>query len=347
MRFLEQAALHLVRAAGGFRLSLYLTRNRLRILCYHGFSVDNQHEISPQMFMRAAVFERRMRTLKRRRIPVISLDEAVRRLVSGDIRNAETVITLDDGWKSNLTIAAPILKRYGYPACVYVTTEHLTAGADVFNVTLCHLIRRSPKTTVHLAGLHPKMDGVYDLRKDPAATTLALINAAEEAFPRLAERQAYLEPIAAALEVDLRTLLQSEGLRLLSRDEILEWYSKGFDVQLHTHSHRLPDQDFQSMAAEIRMNRDALQEILGKESLHFCYPGGIYSPMHPEWLKRLGLLSATTCEPGLNPPGSSPMLLKRYLDSDRTTDIRFEAEVCGFADLVRTFRSRVLPRRSR
>jgi peptidoglycan/xylan/chitin deacetylase (PgdA/CDA1 family) len=332
-------ALHILRALGGFRVAQFLTRRRLRILCYHGFSTGDEHEVTPHMFMRAETFERRMRALQRRGIPVIPLDEAVRRLAAGEIHHGETVITLDDGWTSNLTIGAPILEKYGFPACIYVTTEHLDAGTEVFNVALHYMICRSPRRELKLEGLHPRLDGTYDLRTDPDSVTVTLIKAAEQAFPVLADRQQLLRPIASALDMDLAEVLRNERFRLMTGEELLELETRGFDIELHTHSHRLPDRDFESMANEVERNREALRSILAKEKSHFCFPSGQYKPQHPEWLRRLGITSGTTCDPGLNGPGAEVMLLKRYLDADHVSDIAFEAEVSGVRELARGARA--------
>lgn len=339
MPSLRDFALYILRAAGAFRIAQFLTRQRLRILCYHGFSAGDEHEVSPHMFMRAETFERRMEVLKRRRIPVISLDEAVRRLSAGEIRHGETVITLDDGWTSNLTIGAPILERHGYPASIYVTTEHLDAGTEVFNVALYYMIRRSPHSELKLEGIDPRLDGRYDLRKDPYGLAATLIDAAEQAYPRLADRQRLLEPLAAALGADLPEVLRNERFRLLTGDQLRELDARGFDIELHTHAHRLPDQDFEPMAKELERNRAALRAVLGKERRHFCYPSGDYKPQHAQWLRRLGIASATTCDPGLNGPDAHPMLLRRYLDSEHVSDIAFEAEISGFRELARGARA--------
>ncbi|MGA7537651.1 MAG: polysaccharide deacetylase family protein [Steroidobacteraceae bacterium] len=347
MRALRNFALHAARALGGFRMAQFLTRNRLRIICYHGFSVGDEYQVQPDMFLRAATFERRMRILKKRRLPVIRLDEAVRLLEVGEIRRGETVITIDDGWASTLTIGAPILKRYGFPATVYVTTEHLAAGTEVFNVALYYMILRSPRETLRLAGLHPAIDGSYDLRKDPYATLRSLAAAAESAYPALANRQRALPAIAAALGIDLSEVLRGERFRLLTREQMQALAAWGFDLELHTHRHCLPAQSFEAMKAEIETNRTHLDSILQKRAHHFCFPGGEYSARHPEWLRRLGIVSATTCEPGLNRRGDPVLLLKRYLDNDRQASVTFEAEVSGFLELARNARAVFRGRRRR
>jgi peptidoglycan/xylan/chitin deacetylase (PgdA/CDA1 family) len=335
----DSLTLYFLRAVGGFALARYLTRDQLRILCYHGFSLGDEHEIAPVMFMRAETFERRMQILKKRHIPVISLEEGVRRLEKGEIGNAETVITLDDGWASTLSVGLPILEKFGYPACVYVTTEHLTAGTEVFNVALSYMVRRSGRQSLTLEGLHPQLDGTYDIGRDPDGAIRALIVAAERAYP-FAERQRLLEPIARLLGFDLKEVLSNGRFRLLASDELKEVSRRGMDVELHTHSHRLPHSGFDAMAREIEQNREAIERVVGEMPRHLCYPSGEYSEQHPVWLRRLGILSATTCDPGLNDRKTPVMLMKRFLDSEQGSDIAFEAEVCGARELLRRIRSR-------
>ena len=337
------AVLYLARLLGLFAAAQYLTRKRLRILCYHGFSLGDEHEVLPHVFMRREVFERRMQILKRRRLPVIPLDEAVRKLQAGEIRNAETVITFDDGWLSNLTVAAPILDGLHFPACVYVTTGHLAAGPEVFNVILYYMLVRSRGRTLVLDGLDPGIDGSYAIEDDPVALKDRLAAAAERAFPDLSDQQRLLRPIARALGFELDELLAGGRFQLLRRSEIGALHERGFDIQLHTHTHRLPEDSFETVADEITRNRQALTALLGTTPSHFCYPSGRYYPQHLEWLKKLSITSATTCDPGMNDSRTGVLRLRRYLDSDRGSDLVFEAEVCGLRELLRITRSRLAP----
>ncbi len=293
------------------------------------------------MFMRAQTFERRMKILQRRRIPVIPLAEAVERLERREIGNAETVITLDDGWRSNLTLGLPILEKYGYSACIYVATEHLTAGCEAFNVALNYMIRTSESETLNLSGVHESVDGSYDLRANPQEALEKLIRATERILS-LRERQLLLRPIAAALQVDYDDVFRDGRFTLLNANEIRDLAARGVEIELHTHTHRLSDDRFDAVSWELEQNSLSLKSITGKEPRHFCYPSGIVRPNHPGWLRRLKIKSATTCEPGLNDHRVSPMVLRRYLDSEETPDIVFEAEICGVRELVRGLRTQAL-----
>jgi peptidoglycan/xylan/chitin deacetylase (PgdA/CDA1 family) len=337
---LRRVFYYCVRLVGGFALAQRLTRTQLRILAYHGFSVEDEHELAPYVFMRRETFARRMHILHRRGFPVISIDEAIARLPANAITNAETVITFDDGWASDLLVV-PILERYAFPACIYITTEHVATGAedvDAFNVTLAQMVHRSRKESVTLRNLHPLLDGHYKIAGNPMQAT-ATLHAAAARIGSLQERQQLLAPLAEALGLDYAGFVAGGRFRFLNKEQITALANKGVSIQLHTHTHRLPSEDFEEMAREIRQNRSAIAELTGVVPKHFCYPSGEYSSWHPEWLARLGIASGTTCEAGFNDSTASLLLLKRYLDSEAVSDIEFEAEITGVRALLRKMRS--------
>jgi peptidoglycan/xylan/chitin deacetylase (PgdA/CDA1 family) len=337
MRRLKTVLFHCIRLIGGFAIAQRITRTQLRILCYHGFSISDEHELAPYVFMRTETFARRMRILRIRGLTVISLDEAIKRLRANAITNGETVITFDDGWASDLLVT-PILENYRFPACLYITTEHLSVGVEAFNVTLAQMIHRSRRDTISLRNIHPQIDGDYNIARDPASATATLL-AATGKIGSLQECQRLLGPLAEALGLDYEAFVAGGRFQFLTHEQITALAGRGVSIQLHTHTHHLPSGNFDEMADEIRKNRAAITDLTGIEPTHFCYPSGEYSPWHPEWLTRLGVVSATTCDSGFNDSGDSLLLLKRYLDSEYTSDIEFEAEITGVRELLRRMRS--------
>jgi peptidoglycan/xylan/chitin deacetylase (PgdA/CDA1 family) len=63
-----------------------------------------------------------MAYIARKQIPVISLHELIRRLQAREPLRGSLAITFDDGYEDNYTTALPILKKYGFPATIFVTT---------------------------------------------------------------------------------------------------------------------------------------------------------------------------------------------------------------------------------
>ena len=91
----------------------------LPILAYHrvgAFKGDHVPTVS------AEAFERQMAWIARRRIRVLSLDALADALEQGrPMPRRSAVITFDDGYEETATVAWPILKRFGFPAAVFVS----------------------------------------------------------------------------------------------------------------------------------------------------------------------------------------------------------------------------------
>ncbi len=117
----------------GVRLGM--TRARWRqttggtpVLMYHGFSDSGERD---RYLMPARSFARQMRLLALLRYRVIALEqlaEALRQGVAPPRR--AVVITIDDGYRDNLEIAQPILRRHGFPAIVFLVTAMLGAKSE-------------------------------------------------------------------------------------------------------------------------------------------------------------------------------------------------------------------------
>jgi peptidoglycan/xylan/chitin deacetylase (PgdA/CDA1 family) len=90
------------------------------VLAYHKFS----KRVSDRMTVREEAFEGQMAFLKKNGYRVIRLDDLFEFLErKRPLPRKSVVITFDDGWRSMYDIAYPILKRYGYPATLFISTD--------------------------------------------------------------------------------------------------------------------------------------------------------------------------------------------------------------------------------
>lgn len=90
------------------------------VLCYHQFS---HKKSSTKISVSAEAFEKQMSYLAENGYKVITLNELYD-FISYNRRppRKSVVITIDDGWKTVKTIAAPILKKHGIKATLFVYT---------------------------------------------------------------------------------------------------------------------------------------------------------------------------------------------------------------------------------
>jgi peptidoglycan/xylan/chitin deacetylase (PgdA/CDA1 family) len=109
---------------GGLREDRYQT---VPVLSYHKFCEAPSE--SDAMTVTRAAFESQMKLLSDRGYRVITLDELYDFLdFKRELPEKSIVITFDDGWRSMYEIAFPILRRYGYRATLFVSTEMITGS---------------------------------------------------------------------------------------------------------------------------------------------------------------------------------------------------------------------------
>ena len=334
----RDSALKLLRFSGGLGVtsrSRWRSR-RLLILCYHGFAQADEHLWDPQLYVSGDHFEARLRFLLDNHYAVLPLGEALARMNAGTLPDRAVAITVDDGAYDFRSIAYPILQRLGVPVTVYVATYHVFDRRPVFDVAFRYLIWKAM-----LSG--PVMVD------DPVDGTPTPIGSAEDYFRvtarihrsvRLegwsAERKHnWMQELAGKLDLDWEGFLNRRTLGLMHPEEIAQLDPGIADIQLHTHRHRVPE-DRELFLREIRDNREALGKcgLDPAGRVHFCYPSGVHRPSFLSWLSEAGVVSAVTGTPGLASPNSHSLLLPRFIDASKTSEVEFEAWASGFRQLV-------------
>lgn len=329
-------ALHVARACGLFAVARALTGRRLRILGYHGIALDDEHEFQPMLFMQATTFADRLDRIARSGYPVLPLDEALDRLEKGTLPRATVVITIDDGWCGTQREMAPALARRRLPATLYLATYYVEKQTQVFNVAAAYALWRARTAGLDLGAVDPALEGRFDLSAPQRrSAALEILRSHADGLDSATERQVLLERLYHALGLDFERVRSQRLFAFMSPDEASTLPAQGIDLQLHTHRHRFPGRDPNALTDEIEANRAALERAGAKSPRHLCYPSGEYDRAAFPTLEALGIASATTTLPGMNDSGTPRFELRRFLDSESCSPIRFEAEVSGFLELLR------------
>jgi len=103
-------------------------RYTVPIITYHDFNYKEGIAVAPENF------ERQMCYLKDKHYNVISLDTLIKGRKKGEkfARNT-VVIVMDDGYKDNFTYAYPVLKKYGFPATIFLIANNIGADENFLN----------------------------------------------------------------------------------------------------------------------------------------------------------------------------------------------------------------------
>jgi peptidoglycan/xylan/chitin deacetylase (PgdA/CDA1 family) len=336
LRSLKIAALRLLRGGGVFELvaDSRWRQQRLLILCYHGTSLEDEHLWRPALYMSQESLKSRLAFLKQGRYSVLPLGEALERLRAGSLPARSVALTFDDGTYDFYRQARPLLQKYGFPATVYLTTYYALCERPVFNLICSYMLwkRRGEvlANTQEIGLLEP-----LDLRTESGRHRVvrSLIDLAEREEMTGVRKDDLAARLAHFLGIDYAALNAKRILQLMNAREIQEVAQNGIDIQLHTHRHRMPE-DEALFSREIRENRAHILELASARAVHFCYPGGVYQPEFLPWLRAEQVISATTCDAGLCTGRSESLLLPRFVDNHSRTQVEFESWAAGVGDVL-------------
>ena len=314
-------------------------RQRLLILCYHGVALDDEHRWNPGLYVSGEHLDRRLALLRRNRCTVLPLAEAIDRLYRGDLPDRAVALTFDDGYYDFAARAWPLLRAYGYPATVYLTTARVEHNFPVVNLFAGYLLWKARRQAIDGTGILG-LSGTYSLAAPTERQRLVMdMNRGIQKHCLTAtDKDAVTRDLARRLGLDYESLLRSRVLTLMRPDEVRRLSREGLDVQLHTHLHRTPE-DPEHFVRDVLENRQRIEAMTGRRPEHFCYPSGMYRMAYLPALEREGIASATTCDPGMATRSSDRLLLPRFIDTSLTSEVEFEAWVTGIASC--------LPRRTR
>lgn len=120
------------------------------ILCYHRFGSN-----PARMVVSPEAFAEQMAYLADNGYQVVPLTAVAEFLAGRRALAPKTVVlTMDDGYRSNYTIAYPVLKRYGFPATIFLYADFLGGGAalradDMREMLASGLVDIQPHSKTH------------------------------------------------------------------------------------------------------------------------------------------------------------------------------------------------------
>jgi peptidoglycan/xylan/chitin deacetylase (PgdA/CDA1 family) len=195
---------------------------------------------------------------------VLPLDKALVALASDRMPPRAVCITFDDGYRSIHDLALPVLREFGFPATVFVTTGFVDSGS-MWNDRILEALR-----TIRAAGLDLEDAGL-------GSYPLDTLEQRRQAVAVLTEKAKYLEPAARQALVERLDALAAAPARelMLTTDMIRTMAAHHIEIGAHTVSHpiltSLPDA---GALQEIEESKRQLEAITGRPVRYFAYPNG-------------------------------------------------------------------------
>ena len=293
-----------------------LSENNYVIFLFHGVVDNSDYEIRnyTKKHLVSYEFEQLIAQLKEKGNP-ISMDDILYNFQNNiNPPPFSFVITFDDGFANNYTIAAPILEHFEMPAILYVSTDLIENNRMTWTDQIEFCLEKVAEGSIKLP-----WDG-KELFFYDSKTKISIM----EKLRNHLKANLQIDPsvIVDYLYDNFQMDLVTTGKGML--DKKMDWdqikilnNNEYFIVAGHSHRHiSLTSLSPEELDREIDISISLLSEKAGIESCHYAYPEGQkidYSESVIACLKRKGIKCCPTAIHGINDSRKDLFHLNRIL----------------------------------
>ena len=286
-----------------------MRRNGTLILCYHRIAEGVEDPF--YLCVSPGNFAAHLEELSRAREPSTLAD------ISVPSRRPRVVVTLDDGYRDNLTSALPIAESKGVPITVFVTSGILGTHHGFWWDRLGTLLRSRPphvqEIDLPVGGRNVRLPlGSSGIRADLDSVRRHLLPLRVTEIERALDVVSELWQVGSAPPPDAATLT-SEELRQLAASDTAA-------IGAHTVDHvRLRDRPAREQQDTIAGSKAELERSIGRAVSHFAYPFGRrddFDDRSVEAVRSAAFDTACTTIPGTARSWTDPYRLPRRLVMD-------------------------------
>jgi peptidoglycan/xylan/chitin deacetylase (PgdA/CDA1 family) len=244
--------------------------SQLIVVNYHRIGGRNETDFDPGVFSADVdALDAQISALKRRYAIV---DEAEALDIVGGARprrGKAILLTFDDGYIDNLTLAAPVLRSNGIKALFFLVTDFLANPNQIPRWDrIAWLVRRCNGRRLVLS--KPERLSVLVRDEDLMATIREVLRR----YWSAAQKDA--STLLAELEACASTgLMQNDERLLMNWDDACQLRDLGMDLGLHTHTHAMLSQlSVEDQTKELETCSRLMKERLGLRARSLAYPFG-------------------------------------------------------------------------
>ena len=247
----------------------------------------------------------------------VSLSEFVNLIKNGKpLPKRAVVMTFDDGYRNNLTVAQPILNDWNLPHIMYVSTWNLESQKFYPTDVVRLVVRYAEKNELKLESinlsisLHTKTARI--LAEDLLLKVIKTV-ALDKVNQLLLELESNIEPEQwQSIRHDNQNLLPMDS------DELKQFHVNGGEIGSHCHHHCLlhDNQSEETIREQLLTSRQIIEAITGSECKHLAYPNGRRQDISDSAIRmtgNCGYESAVSCISDQNYTEDSIYLLPRLM----------------------------------
>ncbi len=341
---IKKSLYELCRLGGVNRFLRRKHRSELLILNYHGVVIGEYvradlSESVESFLHRNAIslvrFRDQLKMLRKQFHPVAAQD--VLDWVGGrvELPPNPVLVTFDDGFQNNATVAAPVLEELGIPAVFHVTTGYIGTRRILWPLELDQLILQWPHEKLPLPTNGDEL--IMPASRVQRCDVCETVRKRCKSIPNSA-REEYLNSLRAMSPLDGSTV-DEELNAFMSWDEVRSLAERGFAIGSHTVEHPiLTKLDEQELCRELQESKRTIEQETGRECPILAYPNGgpeDVSPQVVDAAESAGYKLGLTLLRGFNQRETPSLKMNRINISSDIGLAEFQAMASGLYTLLK------------
>lgn len=317
---LKRKLLNLAYETGLVRAWRGLWARSLTVVNYH--RIDDPYTVDfdsfkPNVSATPEDFDRQMNYLAKW-FSVVSLKDVVEWLDDRrELPPYAALITFDDGYLDNYTSAFPILRKYQFPALIFLTTGHIGTDAPFYWDMAAYCFAHTRMDRLIFPDGHVEHWSNLEQRERVSKNWIEFMKTLPEA-----KKQRHVQNLPGLLGVSIPAGTFQK--LMMDWDHVREMQKGGIEFGAHTVHHPILTRISSEQAREeVVGSKSRIEEELGEAVLGFAYPNGQAADLDEGIEKRVaesGIRAAFTL---LNGPSSlgevkrNPFAIRRIFISHR------------------------------
>ena len=292
-----------------------LKKDELTIFLFHGVIIEHKHLV--QNYTRKHIdqfhFRNVLKKLKEKG-HAISMSEAFYHFINKKPFPAFSyVITFDDGFENNFSVAAPILTEMSIPAIFYIATNFIDTNGMGWTDKMEFCIDK-----ISSGKLYFEWDKDYDYSFQNNKDKIRILKRFREVIKNDSSINTYNFISSLFNQCNIKEIESAhDSLHMkMNWNQVVELDSSNlFEVAGHSHLHEvLSFMGYSDMVNDINISLKLLKEKASIKSNNYCYPEGLehcFNLSVINVLKSNGIICCPSAIDGTNPLDSDLFSLKR------------------------------------
>ena len=314
MRLIAKPVCRVLYALGVWQMLLLLERqfgwrNHAVLLLYHHIRADDEtlpHLSQVEEGVGQTAFEAQLRAFSRWYQPCKPAELHSALAGSSALKQDKLVVTFDDGYRDNRTLAGPVLRGHGVTGLIFIATGYIESTRRFWWTRVNDVVRSFSDESLAVA--RASSNGSSRLTPILARASVKDHSRRRDLRIRVAETLESLTDDCQQAELDrlecIAGRIATQCLPLLNWSEIREMQREGFEFGAHTVTHpKLSRITANRLREEIVQSVETLREETDVRSTAFAYPYGDSSPQVEAEVRQAGFEAAYAACPGAVVPG--------------------------------------------